>query len=73
MKIYTCSEARQKLSTLLEIARREEVIIRNRAGETFSLVYRKPEGSPLDVPGVTAAASTEEILDAVRESRSGHR
>ncbi|ANT65096.1 type II toxin-antitoxin system prevent-host-death family antitoxin [Prosthecochloris sp. CIB 2401] len=70
MKVYTYSEARQKLSQVLEIARREEVIIRKRSGETFSVVYRKPESSPFDVPGVKTEASTVDILDVVREVRS---
>ncbi|ACF46755.1 prevent-host-death family protein [Prosthecochloris aestuarii DSM 271] len=70
MKVYTYSEARQKLSEVLEIARREEVVIRKRTGEMFSVVFRKPEVSPFDVPGVKTQALTDDILDAVREVRS---
>jgi prevent-host-death family protein len=69
MKVYTYSEARQKLSQLLEIARKEEVVIRKRTGETFSVVYKKSATSPFDVPGIKTGASTEDILDAVREVR----
>ena len=70
MKVYTYSEARQKLSKLLDIARDEEVIIKRRGGETFTLVFKKSPKSPFDVPGIETSATTKDILDAVRESRS---
>jgi hypothetical protein len=69
MKVYTYSEARQKLSQLLEIARKEEVVIRKRTGETFSVVFKKSATSPFDVPGIKTGALTEDILDAVRDVR----
>jgi prevent-host-death family protein len=69
MKVYTYSEARQKLSQLLEIARKEEVVIRKRTGETFSVVYKKSAASPFDMPGIKTGASTEDILEAVRDVR----
>ena len=70
MKVYTYSEARQKLSKLLEVARNEEVIIRKRSGEVYSIIYRKPLVSPFDVKGLKTRAKTKDILDAVEESRS---
>lgn len=70
MKVYTYSEARQKLSKLLEAARNEEVIIRKRSGEVYSIIYRKPTVSPFDVKGLKTKVKTEDILDAVEESRS---
>ena len=69
MKVYTYSQARQRLSEVLDTARAEEVIIRRRGGETFSLAYRRGAKSPFDVPGVKTRATTDDILDAVRESR----
>ncbi len=70
MKVFTYSEARQNLSKLLKIAQREEVEIRRRDGAIFSLVSKKEdEKSPFDVPGIKTKASTQDILDAVRESR----
>ena len=69
MKVYTYSQARQRLSEVLDTARAEEVIIRRRGGETFSLAYRNATKSPFDVPGVKTRATTDDILDAVRESR----
>ena len=70
MKVYTYSEARQQLSKVLDIARKEEVIIKRRGGETFSLVFKKAPKSPFDVHGVKTSATTEDILEAIRESRS---
>jgi len=70
MKVYTYSEARQKLSKVLDIARSEEVIIKRRGGEAFTLVLRKLPKSPFDVPGIKTKATTKDIIDAVRESRS---
>ena len=69
MKVYTYSEARQRLSDVLNIARSEEVIIKRRGGETFSIIYKKNKKSPFDVPGIQTKASTKDILAAVRESR----
>lgn len=70
MKVYTYSQARQRLSEVLDTEVREEVLIRRRGRETFSLVYKKTSKSPFDVPGVKTRATTQEIVDAVRESRS---
>ena len=69
MKVYTYSEARQRLSDVLNTARAEEVIIKRRGGETFSILYRKSQKSPFDVPGIQTKATTKDILEAVRESR----
>ncbi len=70
MKVYTYSEARQKLSRVLDTARSEEVIIKRRGGETFILAFKKSSKSPFDVPGIKTRASTKDIIDAVRDSRS---
>ena len=70
MKVYTYSEARQKLSKLLEDARNEEVIIRKRSGEVYSITYKKPTISPFDIKGIKTKAKTRDILDAVEKSRS---
>ncbi len=72
MKVFTYSEARQNLSKLLNIAQKEEVEIRRRDGAIFSLVSKKEEAvSPFDVCGIKTKATTQNILDAVRESRMG--
>jgi len=41
MKVYTYSEARKRFAEVLNIARKEEVIIKRRGGETFSIVSKK--------------------------------
>jgi len=69
MKVYTYSEARQRLSDVLNTARSEEVVIKRRGGETFSITLRKGEKSPFDVPGIQTKATTNDILSAIRASR----
>ena len=69
MKVYTYSEARQRLADVLNNARNEEVVIKRRSGETFSIIFRKSKESPFDVPGIQTKATTKDILTAVRESR----
>lgn len=69
MKVYTYSEARQHLADVFNTARTEEVVIKRRGGETFSIVFRKTKKSPFDVPGIQIKATTKDILSAVRESR----
>lgn len=69
MKVYTYSEARQRLAEVLNMARTEEVIIKRRGGETYSIIFRKSTKSPFDVPGINTKATTKDILEAVRESR----
>ena len=69
MKVYTYSEARQRLADVLNIARNEEVVIKRRGGETFSIIYKKNNKSPFDVKGIKTKATTEDILSAIKESR----
>ena len=71
MKVFTYSEARQNLAKLLVIAQKEEVEIRRRDGTTFSLISKKKAPSPFDIPGIKTKATTQDILDAVRDSRMG--
>jgi hypothetical protein len=54
---------------ILNIARTEEVIIKRRGGETFSIIFRKSAKLLFDVPGIKTKATTNDILDAVKESR----
>ncbi|MBE0427201.1 MAG: type II toxin-antitoxin system Phd/YefM family antitoxin [Nitrospirae bacterium] len=70
MKIYTYSKARQKLADILEESKKEEVVIRRRKGDLFSIVP-KPQRirSPFDVPGLSKKITRKEILEALRESR----
>jgi hypothetical protein len=70
VKEYTYAEARQRLASLLERARREGAVrIRRKDGQLFVLRPEAPAGSPLDVPAIGARLSREDILGAVREGR----
>ena len=70
MKVYTFSQARQNLAEVLNQSKDEAVLIRRRSGDSFAVIPKQREGSPFDVPGVKTAATTFDILAAVRESRS---
>lgn len=70
MKVYTYTEARQKLAGLLDLAAREgEVRIRRRDGSVYVIRPARRAESPLDVAGVDVQLSAAEIVDFVRESR----
>ena len=71
MKVFTYSEARQNLSKLLLLAQKEEIEIRRKDGAIFSLISKKKnEKSPFDISGIKTQATTQDILDAIRDSRS---
>ena len=70
MQVYTYSEARQKLATVLEQAESTgKVLIRRKDGRTFALIPEQTVSSPLDVPVVKANITTKEIVDIVRKGR----
>ena len=73
MKVYSYSQARQKLTEVLNRSRSEPVLIRRRGGEVFRVSPQQPQGSPLDVPGVRTSATTADIVRAVREVRRSRR
>jgi prevent-host-death family protein len=72
MKRYSYSQARQRLSEVLDLARKEDVLITRRGGEMFQVSRAAPITSPFDVPGINTKASTKDILEAVKESRRRH-
>jgi prevent-host-death family protein len=70
MKTYRFSEARQNLAALLdEAASTGEVRINRRDGRSFVIRPAKTRRSPLDVPGIDAGLSGQEIVKAVRAGR----
>ena len=70
MKVYTYSEARQKLSAVLDRAKAEgEIRIKRRDSGEFIVRPAQRRGSPLDVEGVDTDLTVEEIVDTVREVR----
>lgn len=71
MKIYTYSEARQNLATLLDEAKNKgEILIKRKDGSFYVVRPVSQRLSPLNVDGVDLDISSEEIVDIVRESRS---
>ncbi len=70
MRVYTYSEARQKLAVVLKQAEHTgKVLIRRKDGKTFSLTPEKMAASPLDVPAIKADITTQQLLDIIREGR----
>jgi len=71
MKVYTYSEAREKLATILEESKTEEVVIKRRKGDTYAIVpqLQRSRRSPFDVTCLNKAITRNEIVDAIRESR----
>ncbi len=71
MKVYTYSEARRQLASVLDAAQQDGAVrIRRRDGRTFVLQLETSKSSPLDVEGVDLGISTSDIVSLVRESRS---
>jgi prevent-host-death family protein len=70
MQVYTYSEARQNLASVLDKAEATgRVIIRRRDGRSFALLPQQTPASPLDIPSIKARISTKELVDLVREER----
>lgn len=70
MRVFTYSEARQNLASLLEIAQKDGAVrIRRKDGHSFVLRPEIRNGSPLDVEPVKIDVSTDEIVRIVREGR----
>lgn len=71
MNTYTYSEARQRLATLLDQAKKEgKVLIIRKDGSIFELKSVVKKKSPLDVKGVNIKLEKEEIIDILKEVRS---
>jgi len=71
MNVYTLSEARQKLAAVLEEAQQKGAVrIKRRDGREFEISLVRSKTSPLDVEGVNLGLSAQEIVSAVRESRT---
>jgi antitoxin Phd len=70
MQVYTYSEARQQLSSVLDKAEVSgKVLIRRKDGRTFALQPEATKASPLDVPSIEARISTKEIVSLVKKER----
>jgi hypothetical protein len=70
METYSYSEAKQKLSLILDKAKRVgRVLIRRKDGSVFEVKSISFDKSPLDVKGVDVKLGKDEILDLIREIR----
>ena len=70
MKVYTYTEARQKLASLLDQAAKEgEVRIKRKDGRVFVIRLLPKAESPLDVEGIDLGITTREILEFIEEGR----
>ena len=70
MTTYTYSEARQRLATVLDRARKEgEILIKRKDGSIFIVKPVFSDSSPLEVDGIDLKISSEEIIDIIREIR----
>ena len=70
MDVYTYSEARQKLSSVLDRAESTgKILIRRQDGRTFALSPEIATRSPLDVPSIKADISSKELVALVRKER----
>ena len=68
--VYTYTEARQNLASLLEKAIRDgEVRVRRKDGQIFIIVPESTVGSPLDVEGIDLDLTKEEIVEFIHEGR----
>jgi antitoxin Phd len=71
MKVYTYSQAREKLATILEESKTEDVVIKRRKGDSYAIIpqIQRHRRSPFDVAGLNKGISEDEIVDVIRESR----
>lgn len=71
MDVYTYSEARQHLSSLLDEAESTgKVIIRRKDGRRYAVVPESPPVSPLDVPPAGTNLTAREVVKLVRRQRT---
>lgn len=72
MTVFTFSNARQNFASLLDTASKTgEVLIKRQDGRVYSLRQKSAKRSPLEVKGITTKITTQELINIIRESRSG--
>lgn len=70
MRVYSYTEVRQNLASILDEANKKGVVqINRRDGQSFLLKPIPITGSPLDIKGIDVDISTTEIIDIIREGR----
>ena len=75
MRTYNYSEVQQNLSSILNLALTQEVIVKEKNGRRFKItpVNEVTDKSPFEVSGIDTEISTSEMMDFLRESRSQSR
>ncbi len=69
--VYTYSEARQNLASILEKVMRDGMVrIKRKDGQLFVISPETTNKSPFDIDGIDVDLTSEEIVAFVRESRS---
>jgi len=75
MRVYNYSEARQKLTTVLNTALKEDVIIRRKDGSKFKIVpmieTKKGKSTLEGIKARKANVTTDELIKIIREGREG--
>jgi antitoxin Phd len=70
MNTYTYSEAKQKLASILDKAKKGgKVLITRKDGSVFELKALLNNNSPLDVKGINVELNKESILEILKEVR----
>ncbi len=70
MVVYTYSEARQKLASLLDqVLQDGEVRIKRRDGQVFVIKPVTEQTSPFDVPGINLGLNATEIVQFIKEGQ----
>ena len=70
MNVYTYTEARQNLASLLDQAAQEgEVRIKRKDGDIFVVKFQPSTKSPFEVKGTNLGITTQEILGFIDEGR----
>jgi hypothetical protein len=70
MNVYTYTEARQNLASILDQAAREgEVRIKRKDGQVFVIRLQRSTKSPLEVEGIDLGVTTQEIVDFIDDGR----
>ncbi len=68
--IYTYSEARQNLASLLDEATKTgSVRVKRRDGRTFIIQPEVNDDSPLDIEGIDLNVNVQEIVEFIQEGR----
>ncbi len=73
MRVYTYTEARRELASLLELVAKEgEAKIKRRDGQIFAIRLETKAGSPLDVEGIDLGITAAEIVQFIQEGRRAY-